>query len=79
MESELLRDNMSLSHRIKVLEGQLSICNKKIDLMQSTINGLCHFLPSLFEKFEAEYARLESAEDELTGTVNTNNLGEGLS
>ena len=74
MESELLRDNMSLSHRIKVLEGQLSICNQKIDLMHSTIEAMNHFMPNLHEKFTTEYSNLCDLEQ---AYVIDNQLSEG--
>lgn len=77
MQSELLKDNMSLSLRIKELEGLLAFQSQKVELMYSTIKLLSHFVPTIHEKFEDEFENLCNLETAFLTDLKLRNSVDG--
>ena len=68
MQSEILKDNASLSNRVQVLEGLVSLQQKKIDTLYSTVKVLSHFVPQVYEKFKLEYSEICNEESQISIT-----------
>lgn len=59
MDAQLVRVNESLVNRVKTLEAQVSLQDKKLEMCLSLIDAMGHMLPNAFKSFKESFDSLE--------------------